>query len=228
MADSIDLSEAKVRARREVAAALIGMSPGRRRAASIAVAHQLGLLPPVTQAATIMAFLSLPTEIDTWSTIRWAWDRGKRVAIPRIEPGLDGADTPAHERAMLPVLLEAADVPSVAAHPDVRPGAFGILTAPDAHTVPPAEIDVVLVPCQAVDRNGNRLGKGGGCYDRFLARPEVQATRIALVFQEQVLDAVPVAEGDQPLDMIVTEGEVLRFNRPATVPPESENLSAKE
>jgi len=163
------------------------MSPGRRRAASIAVTRQLGALPPVAQAATIMAFLSLPT-------------------------------------AMLPVLLEAADVPSVAAHPDVRPGAFGILTAPDAPTVPPAEIGVVLVPCQAVDRKGNRLGKGGGCYDRFLARAEVRATRIALVFQEQVLDAVPVTEADQPLDIIVTEGEVLRFNRPATVPTESENL----
>jgi len=224
VADSAEPADAKARARRNVAAALIGMSPGRRRAASIAVTRQLGALPPVAQAATIMAFLSLPTEIDTWSTIRWAWDRGKRVAIPRIEPGPEDTDTPAHERAMLPVLLEAADVPSVAAHPDVRPGAFGILTAPDAPTVPPAEIGVVLVPCQAVDRKGNRLGKGGGCYDRFLARAEVRATRIALVFQEQVLDAVPVTEADQPLDIIVTEGEVLRFNRPATVPTESENL----
>jgi len=228
VADSAEPADAKDRARRDVAAAFIGMSSGRRRAASIAVAQQLGLLPPVTQAATIMAFLSLPTEIDTWPTIRWAWDRGKRVAIPRIEPGPEDADTPAHERAMRPVLLEAADVEFVAAHPAVRTGAFGILTAPDAPTVPPAEIDVVLVPCQAVDRKGNRLGKGGGCYDRFLGRPEVRATRIALVFQEQVLDAVPVGEADQPLDMIVTEGEVLRFNRAAIVSPESENLPAKE
>ena len=175
-----------------------------------------------------MAFLSLPTEIDTWPTIRWAWDRGKRVAVPRIEPGRAGAGTPLADRLMVPVVLKAAAAASVSAHPAVRPGALGTLTAPAGPPVPPGDIDVVLVPCQAVDRRGNRLGRGGGCYDRFLSRRRVRAARVALVFQEQILDAVPVGPGDEPMDWIVSEAEVLRPNRSAAGPDDSESLPAKE
>ena len=221
MADSRNPAEAKVRARREVADALVRLSPGRRRAAGIAVAQQLAALPAMAEADTVMAFLSLPTEIDTWPTIRWAWARGKRVAVPRIESGRAGGETPLADRSMVPVRLEAADVASASAHPDVRPGAFGILTAPEASPVPAGEIDLVLVPCQAVDRGGHRLGKGGGCYDRFLSRPGFRAVRIAPVFREQILDAVPVGPDDEPVDMIVTESEVLRPRRSAGRPPAS-------
>ena len=228
MADFTEPVAAKARARRDAASALSGLSPARRRAAGIALARQLRALPAVTHAGTVMAFLSLPTEIDTWPIIRWAWDRGKRVAIPRIGRRSEGADPPAGERRMVPVLLEAADVEAASAHPAVRPGALGILTAPDAPAVPAEDVDVVFVPCQAVDRRGNRLGKGGGYYDRFLARPEVRAARIALVFREQILDAVPVGRGDEPMDWIVTEGEVLRPKRPAGNPAASGNPPTQE
>jgi 5-formyltetrahydrofolate cyclo-ligase len=228
VADSSDRADAKARVRRQVAAALARLSPDRRRAAAIAVVRHLQTLPAVTEAGTVMAFLSLPTEIDTWPVIRWAWDCGKRVAIPRVDEAQAGAAGREAVRTMAPVLLEPADAASAAAHPAVRPGAFGILTAPDAPLVPAGEIDVVLVPCTAVDRRGNRLGKGGGFYDRFLARPEVRAVRIAPAFGEQVLGAVPVGERDKPVDMIVTEDGVLRFNRPGAGPAASENPTGEE
>jgi 5-formyltetrahydrofolate cyclo-ligase len=69
------------------------------------------------------------------------------------------------------------------------------------------------MPCQAVDRAGNRLGKGGGFYDRFLSLPDMRAERIAAAFHEQIFDEVPVAATDQPIDKVVTDGEVLTFNR---------------
>lgn len=224
MGDSTDRADAKARLRRDVAAALARLRADRRRRAGIAAARRLALLPAVAEAGTLMAFLSLPTEIDTWPAIRWAWNAGKRVAVPRMEaaPGAGAV------RTMAPVRLEPADVTSVSDHPALRPGAFGILTAPEAPVVPPEEIDVVLVPCMAVDRRGNRLGKGGGYYDGFLARPEVRAVRIALALREQVLDAVPVGEGDEPMDRIVTEDEVLRFDRSGAGPAAFENPSGEE
>lgn len=204
----------KRRTRQAVAQAIERLTPGERRAASVALAENLAEVPAVTQARTLMAFLSLPTEIDTWPVIRWAWQHGKRIAIPRIQTGPDGDRTPTDRRDMVAVLLEKADASNVSAHPHVRPGPLGILHAPDAPVVPPGRIDVVLLPCQAVDRRGNRLGKGGGFYDRFLARADVTAKRIAVAFRRQVLDAVPVTDNDQRVDMVVTDGEVLVFERP--------------
>jgi 5-formyltetrahydrofolate cyclo-ligase len=83
---------------------------------------------------------------------------------------------------------------------------------PDTPPLDVSEIDVALVPCQAVDRSGNRLGKGGGFFDRFLARPDFRAQPIALAFHEQVIDQVPVTGDDRPVSMIVTDTEVLSFD----------------
>jgi 5-formyltetrahydrofolate cyclo-ligase len=71
------------------------------------------------------------------------------------------------------------------------------------------------MPCQAVDRRGNRLGKGGGFFDRFLKMPGLRASRIVLAFHEQVLDEVPVDKNDLPVDMAVTDTEVVPF-RPSS------------
>lgn len=211
--DRDEIAKAKERTRRLVSSVLAELTPSRRRAASIALAQKLASLPQVRQARTLMAFLSLPTEIDTWPIIRWAWREGKRVAVPRIEPGPAGAGTPITERLMVAVLLAPADVPVAGDHPAVRPGALGILDAPEAPVVPPHEIDVVLAPCQAVDRLGNRLGKGGGFYDRFLADPQLRAARIVIAYHEQVLDQVPTAAWDCPVPMIVTDTEILTFGK---------------
>jgi len=197
-----------------VTQAIARLTPGERRDAALALAGNLAEVPAVAQARTLMAFLSLPTEIDTWPVIRWAWQHGKRIAIPRIQTGPDGDRTPPNRRDMVAVWLEKAGVSKASTHPHVRPGPLGILHAPDAPVVPPGRIDVVLLPCQAVDRRGNRLGKGGGFYDRFLARADVTAKRIAVAFRRQVLDAVPVTDNDQRVDMVVTDGEVLVCERP--------------
>jgi 5-formyltetrahydrofolate cyclo-ligase len=210
------IQEAKARIRRTVAVSLSLLTPSHRRAAGVTVAQRLANLPSVRAARTLMMFLSLPTEIDTWPVIRWAWQEGKRVAVPRIEPADAGPEVPMTERDMVAVLLRAADVVGIALHPDVRPGAMGILEVPDAEPIPPAELDVLVMPCQAVDRAGNRLGKGGGFFDRFLARPDLRAERIVVAFHEQIFDEVPVAATDQPIDRVVTDGEVLTFNRSRT------------
>ncbi|HUU32395.1 MAG TPA: 5-formyltetrahydrofolate cyclo-ligase [Phycisphaerae bacterium] len=227
-----EIRKAKAEVRRQVSHVLAGLPLGRRRDTGIAVARRLATLPPVLRARTIMAFLSLPTEVDTWPAIQWAWREGKRIVIPRIEAGPEGCDAPlsaspcvagfaeqGRQRRMVAVALDlpagrhgAADIPAAADHPAVRPGALGILEVPDAAPVPVAEIDVVLVPCQAVDRRGNRLGKGGGFYDRFLADPDLRAETIALAFHEQLLDEVPVAEGDRRVRRLVTDEEILVFD----------------
>jgi 5-formyltetrahydrofolate cyclo-ligase len=207
------IQDAKAQVRRNVAESLSLLTPSHRRAASVMVAQRLTNLPSVRAARTLMLFLSLPTEIDTWPIIRWAWQEGKRVAVPRIEPAGAGPEVPMTKRDMVAVLLRAADIEGIASHPDVRLGAMGILEVFDAAPIAAAELDVLVMPCQAVDRAGNRLGKGGGFFDRFLVLPNFRAARIVVAFHEQIFDEVPVVATDQRIDMVVTDGEVLTFKR---------------
>lgn len=70
----------------------------------------------------------------------------------------------------------------------------------------PAEtLEAVLVPGLAFDRDGRRLGRGGGHYDRFLARTRPGCLRVGLCFEGQWLPAVPVEAHDQAVDAVVTE-----------------------
>jgi 5-formyltetrahydrofolate cyclo-ligase len=71
------------------------------------------------------------------------------------------------------------------------------------------ELDVVVLPCVAVDRSGHRLGFGAGYYDRALA--DAAATqRIGVAFEVQVVDRIDPAPWDVPLDVVVTEAGVIR------------------
>lgn len=79
--------------------------------------------------------------------------------------------------------------------------------------MPPASIDVAIIPGAVFDRCGHRLGYGGGFYDRFLARMAPQATRIGLAFSCQVVDQIPSLPHDVPMDLVITEQEVLTWSR---------------
>jgi 5-formyltetrahydrofolate cyclo-ligase len=80
--------------------------------------------------------------------------------------------------------------------------------------VDPSEVDVVITPGLAFNRRGNRLGYGGGYYDRYLRRLHPTALRVGIGFSGQVLDDVPSGEEDEPVDMIVTDEEVIRPSEP--------------
>jgi 5-formyltetrahydrofolate cyclo-ligase len=109
---------------------------------------------------------------------------------------------------LLPVLLPDGDLDwaAVTAADDLRPGPHGLLEprgeplGVDAI----ATCDLVLVPALAVDRRGNRLGRGGGSYDRALAR--TGAMTIALLYDGELVDALPAEPHDVPVQAVVTPG----------------------
>lgn len=92
----------------------------------------------------------------------------------------------------------------------LAPGAFGTAHPPDS--APECTPQVVIVPLVGFDRAGNRLGYGGGYYDRTLAalrRGGAGPRAIGLAFAAQELAAIPTEPTDQPLDLIVTERETI-------------------
>jgi len=82
---------------------------------------------------------------------------------------------------------------------------------PADETCTVSEIDLLLVPARAFDGSGNRLGRGAGFYDRFMAAPEFRATRCGVSFDCQILDEVPHNPFDIPVQILVTENRTLRF-----------------
>jgi len=104
---------------------------------------------------------------------------------------------------------------SVPGEPETRSllvwcAATGRLAAVPEADVDPAWPDVVVVPGVAFTTAGDRLGQGGGWYDRFLVQVRADCTTIGVCFAEQILDTLPVEAHDVTMDHVVTERGVVR------------------
>jgi 5-formyltetrahydrofolate cyclo-ligase len=138
-------------------------------------------MPQVTSAGTIAAYYSVGTEPDTRGLIFALWKRGSYVVLPVLLPDGD------------------LDWASYEGPESLAPGPRGVLqpVEPVRGIGTVARADVVLVPALAVDVHGRRLGRGGGSYDRALARVGPQVPTIALLYDSELLPSVPAEEHDQ-------------------------------
>lgn len=157
------------------------------------IAEHVAGMTAFIDSSTIMAYWPFRNEVDTSLLVRTALASGKRVVLPR---------TIKQERRLAPHII--SDVER-----DLRPGAYGIMEPlPDLPEAKPEEIGLVIVPGLVFDRAGNRIGYGGGYYDRFL--PQLtRAAKVAVAFSLQIVPRVPFDERDRPVDYVVTEDEVI-------------------
>lgn len=149
------------------------------------------------EAKTIMLFLNFRDEVATTELAQQVLDLEKRLILPRCAP----------KRVLIPALINDLEQ-------DIEPGMWGIREPKreGLQEVDPNEIDCIFVPGAAFDKSGNRLGYGGGFYDRFFERVKEEVPRIALTFHCQVVDKVPVEVYDKKVTMLVTEQGIMRFH----------------
>ncbi len=188
--------DSKQRLRTELRRELAVMPEEAAAALSGVVCERIVSLPEFDHADTVMVYCPIRGEVDVANVAAHARGEGKRVVAPRV------AD--ATMKRMVAVACEVLDE-------SLPVGAYGI-REPDGEEVPPERIDLVLVPALAFDLHGNRLGRGGGYYDRFLAAPTMRATLCGTAFDAQVRDLVPTGEFDQPVHMLATDKRLLRFD----------------
>lgn len=188
VADSKRALRAELRERRRIRTA------PERAEADAALTENLTRLVRDAGARSVSAYLSLPDEPGTREFVRWADGEGIRVLLPvSREDGLldwapfDGAD-------------EELD-------------AFG-MPAPTSELLSPLainEVDLILVPAACVDRAGMRMGWGRGYFDKMLGSMEKRPPVYAVIFDEELVDAVPRERHDMPVDGVVMPGGIVSF-----------------
>jgi 5-formyltetrahydrofolate cyclo-ligase len=175
------------------------MEPEARAAASRALRDAVLAAPEVEMAGTVAAYVSIGTEPDTRGLLFALWKRGTYVLLPRLLPDGD------------------LDWASYEGPDSLVPGPRGLLepTEPPRGVHAIASADIVLVPAVAVDRaSGLRLGRGGGSYDRALARVGPAILTTALLYDGELIDHVPAEPHDRHVRAAATPAEgLVRFGR---------------
>ena len=192
MLEHREVAQLKADLRRAARGRLRRMSPeDRRKKSSMATRNLIGT-PAFREAAVVMVYLSLEYEVDTGQIIQAAWEQKKAVAVPKMRWA---------ESMMLAVRLNSLG-------DRFSEEVSGLRNPVSEDQVPVDRINLVVAPLLAMDDQGNRLGQGGGHFDRFFARAGLSAVRCGLAFHEQRIDRVPTVETDQPLGMMVTDTEI--------------------
>lgn len=156
--------------------------------------------PEFAAASTVACYYPTGSEVPTQDVMQEAASRGKRVALPRVAGG-------AIEFRLVDDLrrLERGGWGG-------SDGMFGIME-PRASCPECPSPDLVIVPAVGVTLSGDRLGYGGGYYDRFLAAGgggNGRAATMALAFHKQVVGSMPSEDGDVPVGCVVTERGAFR------------------
>ncbi len=151
-------------------------------------------LREVRSARTVLFFASFRSEVDTFGMICRSLDHGKKVVLPRVN---------ARELELLEIMAIG----------ELAPGYMGIpepFISSAERQVSVNDIDVIIVPGAVFDDCGNRIGYGGGYYDRLLSHLQSNTIVIAPAYEEQVIPSVPAEPHDRKVHIIITDKRTIR------------------
>ncbi len=151
------------------------------------------------QSTNIMLYVATKLEVQTQEIIKSAHQDKKNIFIPLIIRG---------SHNLFPSLVKDFEK-------ELIRGDLGIFQPSKEfyRICPPDILDLVIVPGVAFNVQGYRLGRGGGYYDRFLSQLEPRTISVALAFEMQILEEIPVEEKDIPVDYIITEKRVIKIRK---------------
>ena len=166
-----------------------------RHAAALHAAAHFARLPALRHAHRVALYLEYGSELGTRPLLEWLWGCGFEVCVPRLRAG-----------AMHFVRLQPAT--------RTRLNGYGI-AEPVGRCLRRSvrSVDIVVMPLTAFDRLGNRLGTGGGYYDRALAAPRAlrKPLRVGYAYALQQVDRIPAEAWDLRLDVVVTEQGAMQW-----------------
>jgi 5-formyltetrahydrofolate cyclo-ligase len=194
-----DIQARKLALRQRIIAARDNLTPTLRAHSSKHIVDQITDLAIYKSARTVLGYLNFGSEMVSEAWIRQALTDGKRVLLPRVNKASKRLE-----------LFEVKDLDS-----DVVAGTYGIrepVVERCGRFEALGEIDLILMPGVAFDREGGRLGYGGGYFDKLLAHLPHRPALIAGAFAMQMVAEVPQEASDYKVDYLITENELIRCN----------------
>jgi 5-formyltetrahydrofolate cyclo-ligase len=147
------------------------------------------------EAENIFIYVSIETEVDTHRIIIKALEDGKKIYVPKIKSKSAG--------------MEIFRIKSIE---DLKEGYFGILEPSDeSGKIEGDELDLIVVPGVAFDREGYRIGYGGGFYDKFFKNLTKKIPKIAIGYNLQIVDKIAREEHDEKINGLITESDMHIF-----------------
>lgn len=192
----MQLAEQKRALRQEILAARGQLSLAERAENDAAITRRLLQMPAYQQASTVLGYMNFGSEYAAEQWVNQALAQGKRLILPRVNRHANRLD-----------LYVVADLES-----QLAAGLWGIrepVVACCERLIDINEVEFALLPGVAFDRNGARLGYGGGFYDKLLAPVASRMTRVAAAFELQLAQSVPEEPTDVRVGWLVTETETI-------------------
>lgn len=175
--------EEKKEIRREVRRRIAEIDAPSRALAAERIFSQIETLEPFREARCIALFAAMKDEVPTDFALRRWRDMGKRIVVPRVEGDVMRFYDYAPER--------------------MQTGAFGIEEPMGDEECSCTDIDLMIVPARAFTCRGERLGRGGGFYDKYMSLNGFRAYKVGIAFSCQIFDAIPTDAHDIIVDEVV-------------------------
>ncbi len=176
--------------RRKIKALRTMLSDEDKNSAAEEVFEQLEKTAAFLLADKILMYHSLPDELQTIAFLK-KWGSRKKFFLPRVN-GVN-LDILPYDQTRLEL------------------GSFQIEEPTGDDLTDPSEIELIIVPAVAFDRNGNRLGRGKGFYDRLLQT--TSATKIGVGYDFQLIEEIPAEPHDIPMDMVITQKHYIKISK---------------
>jgi len=185
-----DLTEQKAEIRAKLKQIRATIPKHNRLIHSKIITQKILELDEIKAAQHVFIYISYASEVNTHDLINTLLKQGKNLAVPKI------------------IKAEPMIATTFTGWDDLIPDTLGILTP--ANTIPyPDTIDLVVTPDLGFTQSGYRIGYGRGYYDKWFAEHPVQQ-KIALAFEAQILDELPIDEFDIPVNKIITEDRIIK------------------
>lgn len=194
----------KKRLREKILTIRDAIPPDLKASKEESIEKRLFALEVFNQAKSILMYVSFRSEVDTTGFLQDILDMGKTLVVPAVDT-----------RRKLLKLYKINNLP------ELVPGYMGIPepAVSEDRRANLKDIDLVVIPGAGFDIKGNRLGYGGGYYDRLLSYEARQPANVehiptvALAFEEQIEEEIPAEPHDIKIDMIVTDERVIQCKK---------------